>query len=413
MRTYFTLFSGGDGAGIGLAAAGYTHLGGIEYDPAIAAVAALNGHPLTVADVRTVNPLDYAHGAPTWLHASPVCKSFSQAKTNGEETKADIEMAQAVCRFIRAWLSPIVSIENVWQYRDSASFKAITDCLTECGYSFDYWHLCAADYGVPQTRRRLILVARRGLWYIQRPTATHQEVGDLWSPPWRGWYEAIADLIPTLPESAFAPWQLERLPAHLGETTMLWNMDQTARDVTQRCAGQPVPTVDTGMFRRPSSIPQAFILDCQNAGDPTQERGVTVRHGDAPMYTLSASMDKRPARAFVFGDTSEQRERLTESEQAARPARAFLVPGGNATSFSVRYADEPSRTIGDTERVGNIPRAWLSAGRVVSMTPRALARFMSVPDTYVLPEKNSLACTVLGNMVCPLLMQRIAESIAH
>lgn len=152
--TYFTLFSGGDGAGVGLSAAGYDHLGGVEYDPQIAAVAATNGHPLTVADIRTVDPLDYAHGAPTWLHASPVCKSFSQAKTDGVETTADIEMAQATCTFIRAWQPPIVSIENVWQYRDSASFKCITDCLTECGYSFDYWHLNSANYGVPQTRKR-------------------------------------------------------------------------------------------------------------------------------------------------------------------------------------------------------------------------------------------------------------------
>jgi hypothetical protein len=28
---------------------------------------------------------------------------------------------------------------------------------------------------------------------------------------WVGWYEAIEDLIPSLPESSFAPWQLKRL----------------------------------------------------------------------------------------------------------------------------------------------------------------------------------------------------------
>jgi DNA (cytosine-5)-methyltransferase 1 len=45
------------------------------------------------------------------------------------------------------------------------------------------------------------------------------------------------------------------------------------------------------------------------------------------------------------------------------------------------------------------------------MTPRALARFQSVPDTYILPDKRTLAAKVIGNMVPPLLMQRIAENM--
>jgi site-specific DNA-cytosine methylase len=56
-------------------------------------------------------------------------------------------------------------------------------------------------------------------------------------------------------------------------------------------------------------------------------------------------------------------------------------------------------------------RAWLSQGRVVKMTPRALARFQSVPDSYVLPDKSSLACTVIGNMVPSLMMQKIVEPL--
>jgi site-specific DNA-cytosine methylase len=56
------------------------------------------------------------------------------------------------------------------------------------------------------------------------------------------------------------------------------------------------------------------------------------------------------------------------------------------------------------------PRAWLEHGRVVQMTPRALARFQSAPDTYQLPQSNKLACRVIGNGVPSLLAQRVAES---
>jgi len=121
--------------------------------------------------------------------------------------------------------------------------------------------------------------------------------------------------------------------------------------------------------------------------------------------------------------------------------RAHLVPGGNSSSFSVRDGAESSRTVESTERVGNIPRALLlnsafpgsngkkhytddevsftvdttslgrmkasSRGRVVRMTPRALARFQTMPDWYELPEKRSLACKIIGNGVPCLMMQKV------
>jgi len=43
------------------------------------------------------------------------------------------------------------------------------------------------------------------------------------------------------------------------------------------------------------------------------------------------------------------------------------------------------------------------------MSPRCLARFQSVPDDYVLPENDTLAVRVIGNMVPPLMMQRLLE----
>jgi site-specific DNA-cytosine methylase len=47
----------------------------------------------------------------------------------------------------------------------------------------------------------------------------------------------------------------------------------------------------------------------------------------------------------------------------------------------------------------------------VKMTPRALARFQSVPDSYQLPESRALASRVIGNGVPWLLAQRVTESL--
>ncbi|HEX6608237.1 MAG TPA: DNA cytosine methyltransferase [Chloroflexia bacterium] len=54
---------------------------------------------------------------------------------------------------------------------------------------------------------------------------------------------------------------------------------------------------------------------------------------------------------------------------------------------------------------------WLGEARFTHQTPRTLARFQSVPDSYQLPDKAALACRVLGNGVPCLVAQRVTESL--
>jgi len=77
----------------------------------------------------------------------------------------------------------------------------------------------------------------------------------------------------------------------------------------------------------------------------------------------------------------------------------------------MRHEGQPSFTLTQYSTKHPAPRVWLSAGRVVKMTPRALARFQSLPDSYQLPDKSSLACTVIGNMIPSLMMQKIVEPL--
>lgn len=393
------LFSGGGGACIGLRNAGY-HTIGVEYEPAIADVARSNGLETITADVTQIDPLDVCSGTVDLLQASPVCKSFSQANTSGEEHALDIASAHALVRFLRTYMPRVFVLENVYPYRKSKSFAIIRAGLRDLGYSFDYWNLNSADYGVPQTRRRLIGIGFRDGRTVSKPIATHCEPKLLERSadqlslfdepkllPWRGWYAAIEDLVPELPDSELAPWQIERLPAELRETMLVPGGNKGA---PVRPSGAPSFTI-TSSSNSSTGI-RAFVLDGQ-----TNDNGetVTIRDGSEPMYTLSASMDKRPA-------------------------RALLVPGGNASSFSLREASEPARTVGDVDRLGNAPRAILvhptdmrtmpmtmARGRVVKLTPRCLARFQAFPDDYILPSSNSLACTIIGNAVPPTIMEAV------
>ena len=78
--------------------------------------------------------------------------------------------------------------------------------------------------------------------------------------------------------------------------------------------------------------------------------------------------------------------------------------------MSLRQSQEPIFTI---TRGGNKEptRAWLEQGRVVTMTSRALSRFMACPDSYILPTSNKLASTVLGNGVPCLLSEAIMRQL--
>lgn len=466
-KTFASLFTGGGLADIGAKQAGYSLLWGVELDPTIAAVAQQNlGHPVYQSSVVD---MDWATlERPDHLHMSPPCQDFSVAKKTGTVRNDNDALAEACISAIRTLEPATVTLENVEGYRKAPGFQAIVDTLYSLGYWVDWQVLNSADMGVPQTRRRLFLRAARGMFLPPLPAPV----------PWVGWYQAIEDLIPTLPETQFAAWQLKRLPEEFKETCFIEDQN-SSRDATIRGVNEPVPTVIAGVLRRPISSPKAYLVH------PTDQRTMPVVGSGKPAFTQTVNQGGNAIKAYLvesknanqaYGDGLREAHEphttvVTDHKPSHQPKalllskdmgswsdghrwqddpamsitandegrrRALLIPGGNASSFSTRAGNEPSRTVESTERVGNIPRAFIKPteeereefeyqerlrwaeedranhpaihGRVVRMTPRALARFQTVPDWYALPEKNALACRIIGNGVPCLMMQRIMEA---
>lgn len=269
------VFGGLGGPEIALHEAGIETVS-IEKDDAIAEVSRYNGNNCLTADILDVDPANYVG---YWLyHFSPPCPSFSIANQASSETALDIALARKICQFIRIGRPEFFTLENVWLYRKSKSWKIILEALRRAGYGVGWWHLNAADYGVPQTRKRMIVIARRDGRQPAKPWQTHSGTGDMFTRPWVGWYEAIEDLIPDLPESQFADWQLAKMPDKLG--TVLIPGDNTSNK-TIRPAGEPMVTVQT---RPLSQCPhRAFIFDSQNASS------CTIRQSSEPMITVTAN----------------------------------------------------------------------------------------------------------------------------
>lgn len=182
----------------------------VEYDEKISGVYRNNfGQHIVTADVRDVDPKELVkqiYGEVEYFHASPVCKNYSQAKSNHAEVELDKETAASTAEFINAIKPKVVTIENVKGYKDSEAMKIITDALDANGYTWDADVYNAADYGGYTNRERLIVRAVRDGKLPEKPKKMARK---------SGWYEAVADIIPTLTEkkNGVAPWMDIRLKA--------------------------------------------------------------------------------------------------------------------------------------------------------------------------------------------------------
>ena len=182
----------------------------VEYDEKISGVYRNNfGQHIVTADVRDVDPKELVKqidGEVEYFHASPVCKNYSQAKSNHTEVELDKETAASTAEFINAVKPKVVTIENVKGYKDSEAMKIITDALGANGYTWDADVYNAADYGGYTNRERLIVRAVRDGKLPAKPEKMSRK---------SGWYEAVEDIIPTLTEkkNGVAPWMDIRLKA--------------------------------------------------------------------------------------------------------------------------------------------------------------------------------------------------------
>lgn len=182
----------------------------VEYDEKISGVYRNNfGQHIVTADVRDVDPRELVKqidGEVEYFHASPVCKNYSQAKSNHAEVELDKETAASTAEFINAIKPKVVTIENVKGYKDSEAMKIITDALDANGYTWDADVYNAADYGGYTNRERLIVRAVRDSKLPEKPKKMARK---------SGWYEAVEDIIPTLTEkkNGVAPWMDIRLKA--------------------------------------------------------------------------------------------------------------------------------------------------------------------------------------------------------
>ena len=139
---------------------------------------------------------------------------------------------------------------------------------------------------------------------------------------------------------------------------------------------------------------------------------------NSPAHTIMAGNSLSHFKAFLMDGGNAQsngREKHRWADSPARtvvsgdgPARAFIAAQGSyGDNMPTADDSQPALTATANSNQSGI-RAWAN-GRVVKMTPRALARFQTLPDWYELPERTGDAVTIIGNGVPCRFMQLVGE----
>lgn len=172
-NTAIDLFAGAGGATQGLHDAGFTVLGAVEIDAVAAATYRLN-HPnvkMWEGDIRAIpatemkRSLGLKTGELTLIKACPPCQGFSSL-AEGRLTVADDprnDLVGHTIRFVRSMMPASVLVENVPGLGRDRRSRELLESLRSMGYAARSYVVNAVDFGVPQRRKRYIIVALRGL----------------------------------------------------------------------------------------------------------------------------------------------------------------------------------------------------------------------------------------------------------
>lgn len=202
---FIDLFSGAGGLAHGLMQSGWASVAHFEYNRF-----AFESHERNIAcgvghcgDVRTQAFSGYA--GIDLVAGGPPCQPFSvSGKQRGTEDPRDMvpDFVRAVSE-ARPRYFMMENVPGLATTRFQPYLEAVIKALADCGYAVSVAILNAADFGVPQSRKRLIIAgSRHGEPLFMFPAPTHGE-GRL---PWVTTAEALAGCPPDEPNNAIVTY---------------------------------------------------------------------------------------------------------------------------------------------------------------------------------------------------------------
>lgn len=353
-----SLFSGGGGLDLGFKNAGYNIIWAIDNNSnAVATYKENIGNHITCNDINKIDIDDIPSS--DIIIGGPPCQSFSLAgKRNTED-----ERGQLVWRYIHIIeeKSPKAFVfENVTGLLSAKNSKGekiielLKIAFEEIGYTISMKTINAADYGVPQRRKRVIIVGLKNGNVFEFPKPTHCKDGNI---DGMKKYVSVEDALGDLSE------------ATLNETSSVKYSFLPKNDYQKR-------------MRSTKKVTEHII--------PTMS--------ELDEYIIS---HVKPGGNYM--DVPED----VPSERIKRLQRE----GGHTTCYGRLLPTEPSYTINTYFNRPNVGcNIHYSANRLI--TVREALRLQSFPDSYVLVSTSKQGKhLIVGNAVPPLLAEVIAKQL--
>lgn len=284
------LFCGAGGLSYGLQEAGVSVAAGVDIDPACAFPFESNIEaPFLEMDVRT---LTTEHLRPLWKHADfrllagcAPCQPFSPHR-RGRDTSSEDQwpLLTEFGRLVKEAEPELVTMENVPRIGGTLVFRDFVALLEDLGYAVDHKSCNGLDFGLAQSRRRLVLLGSRlGSISIPKgrsagapPRTVRDEIGGL--PKLKSGSSDPKDRLHKTRN--LSPLNLKRIRAsEPGGTWEQWPEElrspchrkksgATFRNVYARMEwDKPSPTITT----------LAFNFGTGRFGHPQQDRGLSLR----------------------------------------------------------------------------------------------------------------------------------------
>jgi len=461
------LFAGGGGASQGIFQATGRHPDiAVNHDPDAIAVHARN-HPATehrCESIWKVEPVEACAGRPVGLlWASPDCRHFSRAAGGRPKWKSVRSLPGVVLTWAKRVRPRKIVVENVREMlgwgplledgtpcpaRIGRSFNVWAGRLRGMGYRVEWRELCAADFGAPTIRTRLVIIASLD-GPIAWPHPTHARLPSMFERPWRAAAECIDWSVPcrsifdrprplkdaTLRRiaegimryvvNAESPYIVPAVIAGCGGRTgqspprpMMGPLGTITTKADQiLVAAHLAPITHVGKNRGSSLHQPVPTLTCANRGEQAlisafvaqHNGGVIGRAAGEPLSTITTT-----------GAQQQLVEAALSPEDTAGAERvaAFLVSyygqGGRNQSL-----ERPLGAITTKDRfalvlVNGVPRP-ITDIRMRMLTPAELARAQGFPASYDLTDGGRLSKTaevrLIGNSVCPDMAEAVIRSI--
>lgn len=310
------LFCGIGGLTRGLIDSGLNVIAGFDIDPTCQYTYEHNNNvPYHMQNIREVHAADlnelYAEDATRILVGCAPCQPFSQMRFKlGEANEHDekYNLLLEYGRLIEEVHPTIISMENVPQIKETEIYTQFIQILQDNGYHFSEKVVYCPDYGIPQSRRRFVLIGSL-LGPIQLIEPTHRRE-DVNVRNYIGHLPHIeaggVDPNDALHRSAsLSEINLRRIRASRpGGTWRDWpeelrcpchrkNSGKTYSSVYGRMSWDRIgPTITT----------QFYSFGTGRYGHPEQDRALSLREG-AMLQTFPQNYDFiDPNREFVFRD---------------------------------------------------------------------------------------------------------------